>query len=80
MRKHLLALGATLALSPCLLAQKIGVINSMSGDGSSFTDHEVHAMLRINGIRQIEGEWFRCSASGNSKTGSPRCILRSARL
>ena len=31
MRKHLLALGATLALSPCLLAQKIGVINSMSG-------------------------------------------------
>ena len=31
MRKHLLALGAILALSPCLLAQKIGVINSMSG-------------------------------------------------
>lgn len=31
MRKQLLALGATLALSPCLLAQKIGVINSMSG-------------------------------------------------
>jgi branched-chain amino acid transport system substrate-binding protein len=30
MRKHLLALGATLALSP-LMAQKIGVINSMSG-------------------------------------------------
>lgn len=31
MRKHFLAIGATLALSPCLLAQKIGVINSMSG-------------------------------------------------
>jgi len=31
MRKHLLALGATLALSPCLMGQKIGVINSMSG-------------------------------------------------
>ncbi len=31
MRKHLLTLGATLALSPCLMAQKIGVINSMSG-------------------------------------------------
>ena len=31
MRKHLLALGVTVALSPCLLAQKIGVINSMSG-------------------------------------------------
>ena len=31
MRKHLLALGATLALSPFVMAQKIGVINSMSG-------------------------------------------------
>ena len=31
MRKHLLALGAMLALTPCLMAQKIGVINSMSG-------------------------------------------------
>ena len=31
MRKHLLALGAAIALSPCLMAQKIGVINSMSG-------------------------------------------------
>ncbi|HJW73297.1 MAG TPA: ABC transporter substrate-binding protein [Geothrix sp.] len=31
MRTHLLALGAALALSPCLLAQKIGVINTMSG-------------------------------------------------
>ena len=31
MRKHLLAIGATLALSSCLMAQKIGVINSMSG-------------------------------------------------
>ena len=31
MRKHLLALGALLALTPCLMAQKIGVINSMSG-------------------------------------------------
>ena len=31
MRKHLLTLGATLALSPFLMAQKIGVINSMSG-------------------------------------------------
>ena len=31
MRKHFLALCATLALSPCLLGQKIGVINTMSG-------------------------------------------------
>ncbi|WLT33109.1 ABC transporter substrate-binding protein [Geothrix sp. PMB-07] len=31
MRKHLLALGVATALSPCLMAQKIGVINTMSG-------------------------------------------------
>jgi branched-chain amino acid transport system substrate-binding protein len=31
MQKPLLALGVMIALSPCLLAQKIGVINSMSG-------------------------------------------------
>jgi branched-chain amino acid transport system substrate-binding protein len=31
MRKRFLALGATLVLSPCLLAQKIGVINTMTG-------------------------------------------------
>ena len=37
--------------------------SAMRGDGSSFTDHEVHAMLRINGFKKIEGEWFRCSAS-----------------
>lgn len=31
MRKHLLALGATLALAPCLMAQKIGIISTMTG-------------------------------------------------
>ena len=31
MRKHFLALGVALVLSPSLVAQKIGVINSMSG-------------------------------------------------
>ncbi|GLH72631.1 branched-chain amino acid ABC transporter substrate-binding protein [Geothrix limicola] len=31
MRKHLLALGVSMALTPCLMAQKVGVINSMSG-------------------------------------------------
>lgn len=33
---------------------------AMRGDGSSFTDHEVHRMLRYNGIANPAGEWFNC--------------------
>lgn len=35
--------------------------SAMRGDGSSFNDRDVHQMLRINGIKNPEGEWFRCS-------------------
>ena len=34
---------------------------AMRNDGSGFTDHEVHRALRINGIKNPEGEWFKCS-------------------
>jgi hypothetical protein len=30
-------------------------------DGTVFTDRDVHRMLRINGIKNPEGEWFRCT-------------------
>ncbi len=33
---------------------------AMRGDGSSFTDHDVHRMLRYNGIANPDGEWFTC--------------------
>ena len=36
---------------------------AMRNDGSVFTDHEIHRMLRINGVKNPEGEWFRCSVS-----------------
>ena len=36
--------------------------SAMRGDGTVFTDHDVHRMLRINGIKNPEGEWFCCSA------------------
>ena len=36
--------------------------SAMRNDGTVFTDHDVHRMLRINGIRNPEGEWFRCTA------------------
>lgn len=34
---------------------------AMRGDGSSFTDHDVHRALKINGVQNPGGEWFRCS-------------------
>jgi hypothetical protein len=36
---------------------------AMRGDGTVFTDHDVHRMLRINGVKNPEGEWFRCTVS-----------------
>ncbi len=34
---------------------------AMRNDGTSFTDHHVHSMLRINGVKNEGGEWFRCT-------------------
>jgi hypothetical protein len=34
---------------------------AICSDGTTFTDHDVHRMLRINGIRQAGGEWFECT-------------------
>lgn len=34
--------------------------SAMRNDGTMFTDHDVHRMLRINGVRKLEGEWFEC--------------------
>lgn len=34
---------------------------AIRNDGTGFTDHEVHRMLRINGIAHAGGEWFCCT-------------------
>ena len=34
---------------------------AIRNDGTVFTDREVHKMLRINGIPNLGGEWFRCT-------------------
>ena len=34
---------------------------AMRQDGTVFTDHDVHRMLRINGVKNPDGEWFRCT-------------------
>src|SRR3989339_1057577 len=36
--------------------------SAMRGDGSGFTDHDVHRYLRMIGIKNAKGEWFRCAA------------------
>ena len=35
----------------------------MRNDGTVFTDHDVHRMLRLNGVKNPEGEWFRCTVA-----------------
>jgi len=35
--------------------------SAMLSDGTAFTDHDVHRYLRSNGVKNPEGEWFRCS-------------------
>ena len=37
--------------------------SAMRNDGTVFTDHDVHRMLRINGVKNPEGEWFRCTVA-----------------
>ncbi len=34
--------------------------SAMRSDGSSFTDHDIHRLLRKQGVRNPEGEWFAC--------------------
>ena len=37
--------------------------SAMRGDGTVFTDHDVHRMLRLNGVKNTAGEWFRCTVA-----------------
>lgn len=34
---------------------------AVRNDGSSFTDHDVHAYLKSKGIKNPNGEWFKCT-------------------
>ncbi|MCC7202048.1 MAG: GIY-YIG nuclease family protein [Nitrospirae bacterium] len=36
---------------------------AMRNDGTVFTDRDVHRMLRINGVKNPDGEWFRCTVA-----------------
>ena len=40
-------------------------LSALRPDGSSFTDHDIHALLKAHGFQQLPGgrEWFRCSTA-----------------
>ena len=73
MRKRFLALGATLALSPCLMAQKIGVINSMSGPEAPIGENIT------NGIKLAEEDLkkkgFNLQLVWEDDTGKPQISM-----
>src|SRR5690606_21974089 len=35
--------------------------SAMKRDGSSFTDHEVHRLLKMYSVQNTMGEWFKCT-------------------
>jgi len=37
--------------------------SAMRNDGTVFTDHDVHQRLRSIGVKNPEGEWFRCTVA-----------------
>jgi len=37
--------------------------SAMRDDGSAFTDHDVHHHLRMSGVLNPDGEWFKCSVA-----------------
>ena len=73
MRKHLLALGAILALAPCLLAQKIGIINTMSGPEAPIGENIT------NGIRladeDLRKRGFHLQLVWEDDTGKPQLSM-----
>lgn len=70
-KKGLLKIGYTDRDADTRIKEQIGathlryntvfVDSAMKNDGSSFTDHDIHRILRKKGIANPEGEWFRCN-------------------
>lgn len=70
----LLKVGYTIVDAPSRVAQQYPTLrpgkppyriileeSAMRGDGTVFTDHDIHRMLRLNGVKNPKGEWFRCT-------------------
>ena len=37
--------------------------SAMYNDGTAFTDHDIHRWLKKHGIKNVDGEWFRCTVN-----------------
>jgi len=69
--KGLLKIGYTDRVAQTRIKEQLGTAaiqykivfeeTAMRHDGSSFTDREIHKLLRKNGVPNPEGEWFRCT-------------------
>lgn len=69
--KNLLKVGYTTRTSQNRIAEQLKTSrvkykivfeeSAMRNDGSAFTDFDLHKYLRNKGIKNIEGEWFRCN-------------------
>ncbi|MBT7827050.1 MAG: GIY-YIG nuclease family protein, partial [Bacteroidetes bacterium] len=70
-RKGQLKVGDTIRTVHERIKEQIGATRSkfnivleesaMRKDGSSFRDYEIHKYLRNKGIKNTDGEWFKCS-------------------
>jgi len=70
-RKGLLKVGYTTKTAQERIHKQLGitglnyiiehVADAMRNDGTLFTDHDVHRYLKNKGIKNTDGEWFRCS-------------------
>ena len=46
------------------ISYKVEMVESaMYADGGSFMDHEVHTMLKKKGIKEVAGEWYKCTVN-----------------
>jgi hypothetical protein len=71
--KGLLKIGYTDRDAKVRVKEQLGTVNidykivfedsAMRGDGTSFSDHDLHRYLRKKGIENPEGEWFCCSVN-----------------
>lgn len=69
--KGLLKIGYTDRNAQTRIREQLGIVAiqykivleecAMRSDGSSFTDHDVHRLLRKYNFENYEGEWFKCT-------------------
>ena len=72
-RKGLLKVGYTTHTAQERIHKQLGIIGldyiieleeeAMRNDGTTFTDHDVHRLLKKKGVRNVDGEWYECDVN-----------------